>query len=251
MNKKHIPYEEEMVSKAAGILGDNMWAEAQYRCFTDKFYTVPLAANPCFRDTAWSVDACKKHTLFTVAGGACPQKGIHDAILAVAKLKEKYPDIRLNIPGNVSSRKPHFLYDSVYIRHARKLIEQHGLQENVVFLGSLKPEEMAQQMGLANCFVMPSCVETHSSSLREAMAVGCPSVSAAVGSVPEVVVHGKNGYLYRYGEADTLAYYIDKIFADDALAQTIGAAGRVSVNEKYPQDKVGDMLMDAYRQMVK
>lgn len=250
MINKHIPYEREMVTKAAGILEDNLWTRAQYGNLTDKFYTVPLAANTCFRETQWSLQTCQKHSLFTVAGGACPQKGVHEAVLAVAKLKEKYPDIRLYIPGNISSRKPHFLYDSLYIRHLRKIICQYGLEENVVFLGSLKPEQMAQQMQRANAFVMPSCVETHSSSLREAMMVGCPSVSAAVGSVPELVEHGKNGFLYRYTEVDTLAYYIDRIFSDDALAEAVGAAGRKSVNEKYPQDQVGQMLMDAYNKMV-
>ena len=159
--------------------------------------------------------------------------------------------IRLYIPGNITSRKPHFLYDSVYIRHIRKLISTHGLQENVVFVGSLSPQQMVHQMASAHVFVMPSCVENHSSTLREAMMVGTPAVSAAVGCVTDLIEQGKNGYIYRYNEHQTLAYYIDKLFSDDALATQIGKAGQYSVMPKYPQEQIGALLMDAYRKIVK
>ena len=251
IDASHIPFEAELARRAAGLLVDSEWTRAQYGLYTDRFYNIPLPARNCFREESWSQETCKKHTLFTVAGGADPQKGVHNAVLAVAQLKEKYPDIRLYIPGNITSRKPHFLYDSVYIRHIRKLISTHGLQENVVFVGSLSPQQMAHQMASAHVFVMPSCVENHSSTLREAMMVGTPAVSAAVGCVTDLIEQGKNGYIYRYNEHQTLAYYIDKLFSDDALATQIGKAGQYSVMQKYPQEQIGALLMDAYRKIVK
>lgn len=250
IDRAQVPFEADMVKRSVGIIGDSHWAKAQYHAYTDRFFSVPLAHNPCFQEQQWTLDACEKHSLFTVAGGACPQKGVHNAVLAVAQLKNKYPDVRLYIPGSIASKKPHFLYDSVYIRHLRKLIQQYDLHDNVVFVGSLTPEQMAERMRLAHCFVMPSCVENHSSTLREAMTVGCPSVSAAVGSVPELIEQGKNGYLYRYGEINTLAYYIDTLWSDDETAKSIGAAGQQSVNDKYPQDQIGDILTDCYRVMI-
>ncbi len=250
IDKAQVPFEADMVKRAAGIIGDSDWARAQYHMYTDKFYTVPLAILPRFQEGGWDLNACEKHTLFTVAGGACPQKGVHNAVLAIAQLKQKYPDIRLYIPGNVTYKKPNFLYDSIYIRHLRKLINRYSLHDNVVFLGSLKPEQMMQHMQSAHCFVMPSCVENHSSTLREAMLLGCPSVSAAIGSVPEFIAHGISGFTYRYDEISSLAYYIDKIFSDDALAQALAVSGQRSVNEKYPQEQIGTLLMKAYQSMV-
>ena len=250
INTRHVALESEMISKSAGLILDNEWTRAQYRHCTDKFYFVPLAANRCFSDKKWSLDTCEKHTLFTVAGGICPQKGVHDATLAVAHLKEKYPDIKLYIPGGISSKSPGFLYDSVYIRHLRKIIDKYSLQENICFTGRLSPCEMAQRMGKSHVFVMPSCVETHSSSLREAMLVGLPCVSANVGSVPEFLSHGKNGFLYRYGETETLAYYIDKIFSRDTLAEGLGNNAGQTVREMFPQDKIGELTLKAYEQMI-
>ena len=250
INEKHVALESEMIAKSAGLIADNEWTCAQYRHCTDRFYFVPLAANRCFVEATWAADDCEKHTLFTVAGGICPQKGVHEAVLAVAHLKEKYPDIKLYIPGAVSTRTPKFLYDSVYIRHLRKIIEQYSLQENVCLAGRLSPQQMAQRMSKSHAFVMPSCVETHSSSLREAMLVGTPCVSACVGSVPEFLQHGKNGFLYRYGEPETLAYYIEKIFSDDTLAKSLGACAKQTVNEMFPQDKIGELTWAAYEKMI-
>ena len=250
INARHVTLEKEMISKSAGLILDNEWTKAQYKCCTDRFYNVPLAANKVFSEKDWNIENCERHTLFTVAGGICPQKGIHDAVLAVSRLKEKYPDIKLYIPGGISSRKPRFLYDTVFIRHLRKIIKTYGLENNICFTGRLTPDEMAQRMSISNAFVMPSCVETHSSSLREAMLVGTPCVSTDVGSVPEFVNHSQNGFMYRYGEVDTLAYYIDKIFSDDKLAQNIGREAKETVKKMFPQENIGQMSMEAYNDMI-
>ncbi len=249
-NKKHKDIEAEMISRSHGIIADNEWTKAQYIQYTQSFYNVPLALNEIFCRSEWSFDKCKRHSIFTVAGGASPIKGVHNAVLAVALLKNKYPDIKLYIPGSISSRKPHFLYDTVFVRHIRALIAKYDLSSNVEFVGRLSPSDMALQMCLANVFVMPSCVETHSSSMREAMTVGCPTVSAVAGCAAEMVEHGNNGYLYRYGEIETLAYYIDKIFSDEELAERMSQSARRTMSEKFPQDCIGRMLVDAYETML-
>lgn len=249
-NKKQGRIEAEMLKNSDGIIVDNMWTEAQYFLLTDKFYNVPLAINEKFFKQQWAVQNCVRSTIFTVAGGSSPIKGIHNVVLAVARLKAKYPNIKLKIPGNISSAKPHFLYDTIFIRHIRRLIKKYGLEDNVVFLGQLAAEEMIDQLCKANVFVMPSCVETHSSSLREAMVVGCPVVTAAVGSIFEFVAHDKNGFLYRYDDVESIAYFIDRLFSDDVLATRLSACAKETVRQKYPQEKIGEMLIDAYSGMV-
>ena len=249
-NKKQALIEAEMLKAADGIIVDNMWTEAQYFLLTDKFYNVPLAINEKFFKQQWAVQNCARNTIFTVAGGSSPIKGIHNVVLAVARLKDKYPNIKLKIPGNISSAKPHLLYDTIFVRHIRRLIKKYELEKNVVFLGQLTAEEMVSQLGKANVFVMPSCVETHSSSLREAMVVGCPIVSAAVGSVFEFVTHDRNGFLYRYDDVESIAYFIDRLFSDDALASRLSASAKETIRQKYPQEKIGEMLIDAYSRMM-
>ena len=132
----------------------------------------------------------------------------------------------------------------------KKLIKKYDLQENVCFLGRLTPEQMANQIVEANVFVMPSCVETHSSSLREAMTIGCPSISAGVGSVMEFVNHTENGFIYRYDDVDAIAYYVDKIFSNDEIAEKLSRNSKETLIVKYPQESIGEVLIDAYTKMI-
>ena len=250
-NSNHSKFESELIRKADGVILDNEWTKAQFAEETNKFFYSPLAIGNDFYNKEWDFSQIERHSLFTVAGGASPIKGIHNVVYAVAKLKKLYPDIKLYIPGNVSSRTPHFLYDTIFIRHINKIIVKFGLESNIVFTGKLTPAEMANRMSRSNAFVMPSCVETHSSSLREAMLVGCPSITAVVGGVLEFAEHNKNAFLYRYDDIDSLVYYIDKIFSDDETAKALSKNSAYTIKSKFSREKIGPSLYDAYNQIIR
>lgn len=78
---------------------------------------------------------------------------------------------------------------SPYLAYLDKMIDQADLRDNIEFCGRLDQVQMARQMLDAKAFVMSSCIENHSSTLREAMYLGMPCISALAGSVYELVVH--------------------------------------------------------------
>ena len=82
------------------------------------------------------------------------------------------------------------------------------------------------------------------------MIVGCPVISAAVGSAFEFVTHGENGFLYRYDDVESIAYFIDKLFSDDILASKVSVCAKETIRKKYPQEEIGEMLFEAYSTMI-
>ena len=70
-------------------------------------------------------------------------------------------------------------------------------------------------------------------ALIEAMASACPVVSTAVGGVPDVVAHGRTGWLVEPGDAAALAVTIRTILEQPASARAVAEAGRQSVLETY------------------
>ena len=238
-------YEAEMICKSHGIIVDTEWSQAQYRKYTEKSYNIPLPINTVFFEKEWKLDHCERLSAFTIAGRT-PLKGLHIALCAWEEVVKRYPTATLYIPGNVSSKSPKIIYEPLYIKYLRKFIADKKLENNIVFLGRLSQSEMASRMSECNVFIMPSCIENHSSTLREAMIVGAPCVSSFVGSVGEFITNGENGFVYRYNEKDTLAYYVMKLFEDDNLAMKISENSKKTIKTHFPQESIGEKLKQLY-----
>ena len=216
--EKRVSYEKEIVSRAKHIIVENHWAESYYKkmCPDVNVYFCPISISESFSSVQWSQDNMQAHSIMCPAANY-PIKGLHMLIKALAIVKVKYPDVCLYIPGMVKKNPKSF---NVKIKHSgfdvliSKMIKELDVEENI---GRLTADEMAEKMANVNCFAMTSAIENHSSTLKEAMMVGTPSVSSYVGGVPEYATDGVNCLLYRYEDYEMLAYNICRIFEDKEL----------------------------------
>lgn len=67
----------------------------------------------------------------------------------------------------------------------------------------------------------------------EAGAARRPVVSAAVGGIPEIVVHGETGFLFERGDAAGLTAQLQKLVADKGLREKMGEASRRHVETHF------------------
>ena len=67
----------------------------------------------------------------------------------------------------------------------------------------------------------------------EAGASHRPIVAAAVGGIPEIVVHGKTGFLFERGDAAGFATHLRTLVDDEQLRKTMGEAGRRHVENNF------------------
>jgi glycosyltransferase involved in cell wall biosynthesis len=72
--------------------------------------------------------------------------------------------------------------------------------------------------------VIPSLVETYSLVAREALSAGVPVVSSDGGALPEIVVHERNGLLFRSGDVHALTAALQRLVDDRALLARLAAA---------------------------
>jgi glycosyltransferase involved in cell wall biosynthesis len=79
----------------------------------------------------------------------------------------------------------------------------------------------------------------------EAMAVGLPIVTTAVGGLPSVVDEGKTGLLVPVEEL-ALSAALAKLAAHRELATTMGHAAREAALERYSADRMVDAYLDLY-----
>ena len=93
-------------------------------------------------------------------------------------------------------------------------------------------------MNRASVFVLPSYAEGMPMSLLEAMAAGIPTVSSAVGGIPEVVAEGVNGFLIAPGDIAALEGILVRLLRDADLRASVAAAGRETVRLRFGADTV-------------
>lgn len=106
-----------------------------------------------------------------------------------------------------------------------------GLGERVVVRPSVF--EIEDYLQAADLALFTSDSESFCLGILEAMWFGCPSVSTAVGGIPEVVVSGEGGLLVERSEPEALARAVETLLADPARRQAMGVAGRRRAQERF------------------
>ncbi|MGQ0722677.1 MAG: glycosyltransferase [Candidatus Eiseniibacteriota bacterium] len=121
-------------------------------------------------------------------------------------------------------------------------IRQAGLAGRVELPGFVDPDSVWPRIDV---LFLPSAFEALGSVTLDAMARGLPVVATAVGGIPEVVRHEREGLLAPRGDAGALARELLRLAGDGELARRLGAAGRVRARE-FEIGRVVDRIVDLY-----
>jgi glycosyltransferase involved in cell wall biosynthesis len=108
-------------------------------------------------------------------------------------------------------------------------VAESGAAERITFRGALSRDEALRTVAGADAALLSSDWENLPHSAVEALSVGVPVVSTAVGGVPEVVRDGENGLLVAPGRVDELAIAIGRIVGEAGLRGRLAAAAKPSV----------------------
>lgn len=102
-------------------------------------------------------------------------------------------------------------------------IKEKKLENYVELLGVKTPEECREYMEKSQIFLFTSDRrEGWGAVVNEAMSSGCAVVSShAVGSAPQMIEDGKNGYLYKDGSIDDAYLKVKKLLDDVQHCRTI------------------------------
>ncbi len=114
---------------------------------------------------------------------------------------------------------------------AREEVLRRGLERKVLFTGHRN--DLLDVYVSFDVFLMTSLTEGMPNTLLEAMALGVPSVSTAVGGVPELLGHGSGGFLAPVGDIDGLAGHVVRLLHDPELREKCGAACRDRIERDF------------------
>jgi glycosyltransferase involved in cell wall biosynthesis len=172
----------------------------------------------------------KDPNLLVCVGRVTLSKGQDILVKAISLLKDRNPDLRVEIIGKLTQREG-------YQKFVQEMVQELGVAEFCIFTGALSHDEVLEHMARARCTVFPTRSEAFGLVNMESMAVGTPVIASNVGGIPEVIRDGVDGLLVPVDDPDRLAEAIGRILADDLLHDRLSAAGRQHFLDLFEQSR--------------
>ena len=170
-------------------------------------------------------EAAGEYLLFF--GRIHPHKGVHEAIQVAQRVGKK-----LVIAGIVQDRE-----------YFESQVEPHLDGDNVEYLGAIGPAQRPDVLGRALALLhLISFDEPFGLSLVEAMACGTPVIAFGRGSMPEIIIDGKTGYI--------VADIEQAVDAVDAVQSLERSACRKDVEQRFSQTRMVNDYVSVYRRIL-
>lgn len=193
---------------------------------------------PCKRPTQPSI----------VAIGTLQEKKGHIYLVrAMALLRERQAGVKCYLIGDGELR------DEIAAE-----IAQLRLRDLVEITGYLPKDRVREMMCSARVVAVPSVIASNGDTdgvpfvLMEAMAMGKPCISTAVGGIDEVITHGEDGLLVPQKDPSALADALFRLLKDVELAETMGRAARAKAEAQLDIDRnTADTAALLHRELAK
>jgi glycosyltransferase involved in cell wall biosynthesis len=136
---------------------------------------------------------------FAWLGRFVPEKGTHLAIAAAQRAH-----VPLVLAGTIDR------YQQESMRYFEEHIKPHIDGQQITYIGPVNMQQKRRLLSRARGFLNPiEWEEPFGMVMIEAMALGCPVISFARGAAPELIVHGKTGFLVH--DVKEMVRYIPRI----------------------------------------
>ena len=167
------------------------------------------------------------------------QKGQQVFLLAARLIKEKYPQVKFVIVGDLYYE--HGKIDP----HLFDICASQGLNDDVLFTGFRN--DIENIFASFDVFVHTSLSqESYGRTILEAMAAGKPTVAFDDGGPRELVIDGATGFLVPVGNLEVLSDRIVTLLKDAELRDRMGHEAKRIFREKYSITKYGNDIERLY-----
>ena len=180
----------------------------------------PLRRDPALR-SAWR--ASEETPVALYVGRMAAEKNIGLAIRAFRTLQARIPGARMVLVGNGPARAG--------------LVADN---EDLIFTGELRGEDLARHYASADMFLFPSLTETFGNVVLEAMASGLALVAFDAAAAAEHVANGTSGLIVPVHDARGFVARTFELGLDPELRATLGINARIAIQRLTPEAAIAD-----------
>lgn len=160
-----------------------------------------------------------------ITAGLKPVKNHVGLLNAASSVIGDVPEAQLLIVGD-GPLKPHL----------RAAAASLGIEERTTFYG--ETSDTRTLLAAMDVFVLCSFHEGMPNALLEAMAAGRAVIATKNGGCPEIVRHGRSGFLVNPEDAASMAERISRLLRSKDLRAAFGSAARDTVASKFTLERM-------------
>jgi glycosyltransferase involved in cell wall biosynthesis len=164
-------------------------------------------------------------------------KGLEYLIRAEPLISAPVPDVRIMIAGQGED----------FSRYTRMMVHPERF---IVHNEFISEELTAEYFRRASIVVLPYIEASQSGVISLAYSAAKPVVATAVGGLPEMVEHGRTGYLVAPRDAAHLAKALVRLLLDGNLRREMGANAKRKIERECSPDGIALRTLEVYRRAV-
>jgi glycogen synthase len=163
------------------------------------------------------------------------EKGIHDLIAALPRIRRAHPGTTLTVAGEGTQL-------DWLIEEARR----HRVLKATTFDGHLNHDELLGALDDTDAVVLPSHYEPFGIAALEAAAAGAPLVTSNVGGLGELVINGQTGMSFAPRDLAGLATAVRQVLDDPDKARQRAVAARERLTSDFDWGTVATETAQVY-----
>jgi len=252
LNRRRIQWEGRAIRGAHFVTSPSATVlnavQEHYHFDLNASRVVPNPLDAISEELKWDARTCDNDRLLFV-GRFDTLKGGDIVVRAFALLAKSYPQLRLTFIGvdkGVKAADGSVLSYEYFIR--RNVPEQYW--SRIEFHGEISHERVMSLRTQHFVTIIASRAENLSYALLEAMSLGCPIITTAVGGNPELIKEGRNGLLVASQDVNAMAAACERLLNDRTLAATLGRQAWQDCRDLYGSEAIAKRTTAAYREAI-
>ena len=191
----------------------------------------------------WNITGEKK--IILLPGRLTEWKGQEMFIEAISLLKKNLSELEFIavILGSDQGRK-------IYKKKLIRLVEQHRLSGNVIFVDHLELMPIAYEISTV---IVSSSIEPEAFGRVsvEAQSMEKPIVASNIGGSNETIINDKTGFLFKAGDSKNLSEKLKEVLnLSELTLNGIGAEGRKNIIAKFNVEKMCNTTYSEYKKLI-
>ncbi|CAG0999412.1 Putative glycosyltransferase EpsD [Methanosarcinales archaeon] len=131
-----------------------------------------------------------------------------------------------------------------------KLAKEYSLEKNVIFLGGVPIDLIADYISIADVVIATSLCSNMNRSTQEAMACERPVVAFDGGGISKLIRHMENGILVTSGDINNFAEQLKLLYENPELRKTLGTNARKTIIKERSWETRIKKELDVYKQIL-